>query len=73
MGAFLGLVLGLFVGFCGLSSVGAGSIDLQDLYEVLVYAFFLFVTFFRLYLRVGHGYILCAIAASMYAILSIIL
>jgi hypothetical protein len=47
MGAFLGLVFGLFIGFCCLSATGAGSIDLQDLYLVLVYTLLLFIVFFN--------------------------
>lgn len=37
-GAFLGLVVGLFVGYLALSSVGACSIDLSDLTVVLWYS-----------------------------------
>ena len=38
MGAFLGLVIGLFIGYLSLASVGACSVDFQDLTTLLYYA-----------------------------------
>lgn len=37
-GAFFGAVVGLFVGYLGLSSVGAVSIDLSDLSSLILFA-----------------------------------